>query len=83
MLGGTSGSVAILFSSFPRAPCTPPSGQPSQGKEVILYRKVLNETPEGQLEFLGWSEGILCTFSNDLKVLSDESFVMILSISSF
>lgn len=48
MLGGTSGGVAILFSSFPRAPRTPPSGQPGQGKELILYRKALNETPEGQ-----------------------------------
>lgn len=48
MLGGTSGGVVILFSSFPRAPCNLPSGQPGQGKEVILYRKALNETLEGQ-----------------------------------
>lgn len=48
VLGGTNGGVAILFSSFPRPPHTPPSGQPGQGKEVILYRKAPNETPEGQ-----------------------------------
>lgn len=69
--------VAILVFSFPRAPCTPPSGQQGQEKELILCWKALSETPKG----LQW--GFMCIFPIDLEVLSDESFVVILSIPSF